>query len=149
MDKPFQRKGAKSNSHVGREFEIKCQNSFARKGMILTRGFQIEIGINGKKLHEFDLGSEKDNVLVECKAHTWTEGGNVPSAKLTVWNEAMYLFYSAPKKYTKILFVKRDFSPKKQETLGQYYVRTDAHLIPKDVQLWEYDESKDTAERII
>jgi len=148
MDKPFQRKGAKSNSHVGREFEIKCQKLLARKGMSLTLGLQIQIGINGKKPHKFDLGSETGKVLVECKAHTWTKTGNVPSAKMTEWNEAMYYFHSAPKDYEKILFVQRDFNPKKQETLAQYYLRTNGHLIPKDVQLWEYDEAKDTAKRI-
>jgi len=35
--------------------------------------------------------------------------------------------------------VLKDFSPKRKETLGQHYVRTNWHLIPKSVEIWEYD----------
>src|SRR4030042_3791676 len=134
MDKPFQRKGAKSNAHVGRDFEARIQDFFARRGLPLTPSIAVPIGINGKKSHAFDLGNANDKVLVECKAHTWTEGGNVPSAKLTVWNEAMFFFYAAPPGYRKILVVLRDFNRKRKETLGEYYIRTNPHLIPKDVE---------------
>lgn len=148
MGKPFQRKGSKSNAQVGRDFETRAQVFFTRKGLNLTPNFDIQIGINGLKSHKFDLGDEQERVLVECKAHKWTEGGNVPSAKMAKWNESMYFFYSGPANYRKILIVERDFSEKRQETLGQYYIRTYAHLIPADVELWEYDELKKTAERI-
>jgi hypothetical protein len=86
MDKPFQRKGVESNTQVGRDFEAKAQNFFTQRGLHLTPGMALEIGINGKKLHNFDLGDEQKKIAVECKAHTWTEGGNVPSAKITTWN---------------------------------------------------------------
>ena len=137
MDRPFQRKGAKSNAHVGRDFELRIQDFFARRGLSLTRAVAVPIGINVKKSHAFDLGNANEKVLVECKAHTWTEGGNVPSAKLTVWNEAMFFFYAAPPGYRKILIVLRDFSTRRTETLSEYYVRTYSHLIPSDVEVWE------------
>jgi len=108
----------------------------------------VKIGINGRKLHKFDLGSRLEKVLVECKAHKWTEGGNVPSAKLTVWNEAMLFFHAAPRGYRKILFVLRDFSDKRKETLGEYYIRTNPHLIPKRVEVWEYNEKRRAAIKI-
>jgi len=117
MDKPFQRKGAVSNAQVGRDFETIAQQFFAKQGLHLKLGIAVQIGINGLKSHNFDLGNELGKVLVECKAHTWTEGGNVPSAKLTVWNEAMFFFHAAPSSYRKILFVLRDFSQKRKETL--------------------------------
>ena len=142
MDKPFQRKGAKSNAHVGRDFEASIHVCFARRGLPLTPSIAVPIGISGKKSHAFDLGNTNDKILVECKAHTWTEGGNVPSAKLTVWNEAMFFVYVAPPGYRKLLVVLRDFSARRNETLGEYYVRTYSHLIPGDVEVWEYDESK-------
>ena len=148
MDRPFQRKGAKSNTDVGREFEAKAKEFFARKGLQLQENVSIQIGINGKKRHTFDLGNPKEKVLVECKAHTWTEGGNVPSAKITVWNEAMYLFFATPKGYRKVLFVLRHYSSKKRETLAQYYVRTNPHLIPSDVEIWEFEEDTGSANRI-
>lgn len=148
MDKPFQRKGALSNAHVGRDFETIAQQFFAKQGLHLTSGVSVHIGINGLKPHNFDLGNESQKVLVECKAHKWTEGSNVPSAKLTVWNEAMFFFYLAPPSYRKILFVLRDFSQKKNETLGEYYIRTYSHLIPKDVEVWEFNEKQGTATKL-
>jgi hypothetical protein len=62
-----------------------------------------------------------------------------------VWNEAMYYFLVAPTGYRKILFVLRDYSEKRRETLAEYYIRTYSHLIPDDVELWEYDESNQLA----
>jgi len=108
----------------------------------------VQIGINGLKYHNFDLGNEPEKVLVECKAHTWTEGGNVPSAKLTVWNEAMFFFHAAPSCYRKIFFILRDFSEKRKITLGEYYIRTNPHFIPKDVEVWEFNDKQGTAIRI-
>lgn len=148
MNKPFQRKGAKSNAHVGHDFETSVQDFFSRQGLPLTPSIAVPIGISSKKSHAFDLGNAKDKILVECKAHTWTEGGNVPSAKLTVWNEAMFFFYTGPPGYRKLLVVLRDFSARRNETLGAYYVRTYPHLIPGDVEVWEYDESKKDAKKI-
>jgi hypothetical protein len=144
----FQRKGARSNAHVGRHFESMAQKFFKGQCLLLEPSIPVEIGINGLKIHRFDLGNETEKVLVECKAHTWTEGGNVPSAKLTVWNEAMYFFHAAPNGYRKILFVQRDFNEKRQETLGEYYIRTNSHLIPPDVEVWEYDEQNCVAKQI-
>jgi hypothetical protein len=147
-DKPFQRKGARSNTHVGRDFEVLALNFFAEQGLDLKPNVAVNIGINGVKSHIFDLGNEIEKILVECKAHTWTEGGNVPSAKLTVWNEAMFFFHAAPSGYRKILFVLRDFSQNRKETLGGYYVRTYSHLIPTDVEIWECDETDCSAKKI-
>jgi hypothetical protein len=148
MNKPFQRKGAVSNAHVGRDFETKAQQYFTKQGLNLKHDVAIEIGIDKHKLHKFDLGNEQKKVIVECKAHKWTESDNVPSAKLTVWNEAMLFFHVAPSGYRKILFILRDFSRKRNETLGEYYIRTNSHLIPKDVEMWEYDEKQGTGTKL-
>jgi hypothetical protein len=148
MHKPFQRKGAKSNTHVGKEFERKAREFFSEQGLNLQSDVSIQVGINGTKPHSFDLGNIDKQVLVECKSHTWTEGGNIPSAKITTWDQAMYLFFVAPGGYRKVLFVLRDWNSKKRETLAEYYVRTKSHLIPKDVEIWEFDEQKETAKKI-
>ncbi|MCM3671088.1 hypothetical protein M3181_19185 [Mesobacillus maritimus] len=81
---------------------------------------------------------------MECKSHTWTASGNVPSAKITVWNEAMYYFHLAPKDYRKVFFILKDYSTKCSETLGDYYTRTHSHLIPEDVEIMEYDADEKT-----
>lgn len=122
------------------------QNFFLSQGIDLAASLKVEVGVsNLKKQHSFDLGCMEQQIIVECKAHKWTTGGNVPSAKLTVWNEAMYYFYTAPAGFRKIMFVLRDFSEKRNETLAQYYIRTYKHLIPSDVELWEFDENTEIA----
>jgi hypothetical protein len=69
-DKPFQRKGVKSNTHVGKKFEKAAKDFFTSKGLHLQKNISIDIGINGKKSHNFDLGNLNEKILVECKSHT-------------------------------------------------------------------------------
>ena len=146
MDKPFQRAGSISNAHVGREFESAVSKFFLSQGIELVSNLKVEVGVSDlKKQHAFDLGCIDKQIIVECKAHKWTTGGNVPGAKLTVWNEAMYYFYIAPVGFKKMMFVLRDFSAKRNETLAQYYIRNYKHLIPNDVEFWEYEESTESA----
>ena len=136
----FQRLGSTSNSHVGRDFETAAQDYFRQKGISLQRGHSVQLGVSSKKKNrKFDLGSDDPPVLVECKSNTWTRSGNVPSAKMTVWNEAMYLFLLAPTRFQKVLFVLRDFNEGRSESLAEYYLRSYSHLIPGDVEIWEYD----------
>lgn len=135
----FQRIGAISNAHVGRDFESAAMEAFAVMGIHVERDHSVAVGIGAqKKRHSFDLGSEVPPVLIECKSHRWTSGSNVPSAKLTVWNEAMYYFHCAPSNYRKILCVLHDIRPSSHESLARYYIRSYVHLIPNDVEIWEF-----------
>ena len=130
--------GNSDNPRIGRDFEAIAQACLAEHGMRLNEHVQVEVGAGReRRLHTFDLGSDSPPVLVECKAHTWTAGGNSPSAKLTVWNEAMHYFQCAPAGYRKILFVLRD--ERRGVTLAEYYLQRYAHLVPDDVEVWEYD----------
>jgi len=150
MNKPFQRLGSKSNAQAGRDFEIAAQKFFASEGLVLERDVKVPVGVESfKKDHAFDLGCLSKKVLVECKSHKWTTGGNVPSAKLAVWNEAMYLFVASPNEYRKIMFVLYDKSEKKGESLAKYYLRINSHLVPSDVEFWEYNELKMVANRLV
>ena len=144
----FQRLGSTSNSHVGRDFETAAQEFFRKEGVSLQRGYSVPIGVSGKKERQFDLGSNNPPILVECKSHKWTTGGNVPSAKMTVWNEAMYFFHLAPKGFHKVLFVLRDFNERRRESLAEYYVRIYGHLIPDDVEILEHGGGKTVAVRL-
>ncbi len=149
MSKPFQRLGSKSNAQVGKDFEVAAQVFFNSQGLSLNLGVKIPVGVEyRKKDHVFDLACLDKKILVECKSHKWTSGNNVPSAKLTVWNEAMYYFMVSPEGYRKIMFVLRDLSDKHSETLAKYYLRTYSHLIPSDVEFWEYNESTRSAVRL-
>ena len=145
----FQRKGSSSNTQVGMDFESQARRVLAESGIIVEPNFKVPIGVGSlKKQHSFDLGSSSPPILVECKSHRWTAGGNIPSAKLTVWNEAMYYFTITPPGYRRIFFVLRDYSQKRRLTLAEYYVRRYRHLVPEGVEFWEFDENTGTCRTI-
>lgn len=150
MSQPFQRIGAKSNAHVGQTFERAAADFFAEEmGLTnLQRNVEIFIGFDKQKPHKFDLVDREAKVIIECKSHKWTTGKNMPSAKMTAWNEAMLYFSIAPTDHRRILFVLRHPHPRNGETLANYYLRTRGHLIPPGVELWEYDESERNAVRL-
>jgi len=62
---------------------------------------------------------------------------------MTVWNEVMLCFSLAPVEAQKILFVLKDFSSKRGETLAHYYYQTYKHLIPAGVVIRKYDQTED------
>lgn len=70
----------------------------------------------------------------------------MPSAKMTVWNEAMYYFHLAPETYRKILFVLKH--SRRDVTLAGYYLKTHGHMVPTGVEIWEYDMTAKTAKRL-
>ena len=138
----FQRIGAISNTHVGIDFESVAARCLAKEGIHVRPRFSVPVGVGDvKKLHAFDLGSDDPPVLVECKSHRWTSGRNVPSAKITVWNEAMYYFAVAPPGFRRIFFVLRDHCELRGLTLAEYYLSRFRHLIPERVEFWEFDET--------
>ncbi len=142
----FQRKGADSNAQVGRDFEEKVKLYLENQGIGLSSSIAINIGVGKiKKKHKFDLGNIENNIIVECKSHTWTATDKVPSAKITTWDQAMYFFHVAPNEFRKIFIVLKHFSQKRNETLCDYYIRTKEHLIPDDVEIWEFDELENIA----
>nr|WP_154958895.1 hypothetical protein [Paenibacillus xylanexedens] len=147
----FQRVGALSNAHVGSSFEELAEQYFISSDFNVTAKYPFALGFQTKKVHKFDFGGKDDkgnDVLIECKSHKWTLGNNVPSAKLTVWNEVMLYFSLAPENTRKILFVLKDYSVKRNETLAEYYKRTYGHLIPQYVEILECDVINNTIKLI-
>ena len=144
----FQRVGADHNSGVGRVFESMAKAYFySKEGIDLIPNFSVPVGVsNLTKPHRFDLGSNSPAVLVECKSHTWTATGNMPSAKMTVWNEAMYYFYIAPKQFRKIMFVLKHH--RRGQSLASYYIHTHGHMIPDGVEIWEFDTEAKVGEKL-
>lgn len=143
MTNSFQREGSTSNAHVGDEFELLTQQLFEERGILLARDIGIEIGLREKKEHSFDLGSKEEKIIIECKSHTWTKTGNIPSAKITTWEQAMFYFLLAPDNFRKIFVVQKNEHPDRTETLAEYFVRLRAHLIPEDVEIWELDVDRE------
>ncbi|KHF32269.1 hypothetical protein CM49_05543 [Paenibacillus sp. P1XP2] len=137
-----QRIGAISNSHVGSSFEQVAERYFLNNHFQISAKHSVTLGFQSTKVHYFDFGGKDSNghdVIIECKSHKWTSGDNVPSAKLTVWNEAMLYFSLAPRDSRKILFVLKDYSIKRRETIAEYYKRVHGHLIPQQVEILELD----------
>ena len=130
--------GALNNAHVGREFEAQARRALAERGIDLDPDYKVAVGIaSERKEHAFDLGSKDPKVIVECKSQTWTAGNKVPSAKMKNWAEAMFYFHMAPDAYRKIFLVEKSVRETTGETLLSYFMRTQFHMIPADVEFWE------------
>lgn len=139
----------KDNPEKGALFETTVQRFLASTGTRVRKKFSLEVGVEEvKRPHNFDLGSDDPRVVVECKSHSWTEGGNAPSAKMAVWNEAMYYFSLVPDGYRKMLFVLLSRFDPEGETLLQYYIRRFGHLISRGVEIWEYDQAEEAAKQM-
>lgn len=140
--------GNSDNPAKGAAFELLVQEWLTRQGLLTSRDFAVLVGARSERRpHKFDLGSNTPAVLVECKCHTWTARGNTPSAKLSVWNEAMYYFACAPRDYRKMFFVLR--SLRNHESLAEHYIRRYGHLIPVGVEIWEFDNDQRQAKGLI
>lgn len=126
------------NPQVGREFQgrVKAaaekhfETSFAEEKAVL-------VGRPAKE-HRFDLVSGDSKIVIECKCYTWTNGNNVPSAKMSTLNEAVLYMRSLPAGTRKILALKKDIRTSNSETLAVYYCRIYGHLL-EDISIWEID----------
>ena len=77
------------NPKVGKDFQRKVL-SIAQKtfNMPFDEEKVVPVG-NPPKEHRFDVVSADGDIIIECKCYTWTNGGNVPSAKMSTLNEAV------------------------------------------------------------
>lgn len=128
------------NPKVGKVFQELVLKSMEKKFDV---AFDMEVAISiGKpsKNHKFDCVSKDGKIIVECKCYTWTNTGNVPSAKLMGLNEALFYMSYLPDDLTKILCIKKSVYPGKNETLAEYYCRIDGHLL-RDVKVYEADDN--------
>jgi hypothetical protein len=144
-----QRKDAISNTHAGRSFEDLAKTYFlTHENLPLEKFVKIPLSVNNKafKDHNFDLGSLKDKILVECKSHRWTVSGEIGS-KIPYWYQALYYFSIAPKEYQKILFVLEDRRKQSGETLAEYFMRLHSYAIPENTQIWEYNMNSQTVKK--
>jgi hypothetical protein len=116
-----------SNTERGKAFQLLCRDALKRA---LSRDFDLEVPIDvAGKLHKFDLASPERNTVVECKAIKFTKGENNPSAKITTLREAVMYLRAAQGNPARLLIIKHDPHPKRKETLGQYFVRLNRHML--------------------
>ena len=84
------------NPYVGRKFQELVQSILEKE---YSTSFEQEAVVAiGKppKGHKFDLANEDRSIVAECKCYTWTDSGNVPSAKLMGLDEAVFYFGFLP-----------------------------------------------------
>lgn len=98
---------------------------------------KIPIG-EPEKDHKFDIVDASGTIAIECKRYTWTETGNVPSAKMGFTNEAAFYLSFLPDSYEKYIVMLKSHHPKRNESLAEYYFRTNRHLLGK-IKIAEYD----------
>ena len=126
------------NPRVGKTFQIAVQRWLQESlHMPFETEKKIAIG-NPAKLHSFDIASLDGNIVIECKCYTWTESGNVPSAKMGFTNEAAFYLSFLPKETDKSIVMLKATHPRRDETLAEYYFRTNRHLLG-DIKVCEFD----------
>ena len=126
------------NAGNGAKFQKAVQEYFIRRygpGFILET--KLKIG-DPEKDHKFDIVNSELGIVIECKRYTWTEAGNVPSAKIRTLNEAVLFLRLLEGDYEKYIVMLKAHHPKKKESLAAYYCRTYNHLLG-DIHLAEYD----------
>ena len=126
------------NPRVGKAFQIAVKEWFESEySTTFVLEEKIPIG-KPSKLHSFDIADNERNVVVECKCYTWTEAGNVPSAKMDFTNEAAFYLSFLPETTEKIIVMLRAKHYKRNETLAEYYFRTNRYLLGK-IKIFEFD----------
>jgi hypothetical protein len=136
--------GANSlNTGKGREFQRVAAD-------FLGKHFSVEFRLdeampigNPPKLHRFDLVSVDSRYIGECKNYSWTETGNMPSAKMAFMNEALLYLSLAPAETYRFIVMRLDRHLRRTESLSAYYYRTYLHLL-NGVYIIELDEKTGT-----
>ena len=126
------------NPKKGRDFQEKVKEWFATNAKM---NFELEHPIligQPAKPHKFDIADKSESIVIECKAYAYTITGNIPSAKLTTLNEATFYFSFLPSETDKILVMAYATHPKRKETLAEYYIRINGHLL-KNIRVWEFN----------
>ena len=124
------------NPKLGKEFQKRVLKlATERFGKIFIEEKAIDIGYPPKP-HKFDIVSEDGLIVIECKCYTWTESGNVPSAKMSTLDEAILYMNNIPYTAEKIIVLKQVFHPERNITLAEYFADKKGHLM-RDVSIWE------------
>lgn len=117
------------NPKVEKAFQEEvCQRLSEQFNVPLQLEKAIPIG-NPPKSHRFDCASADSSIVVECKCYTWTDSGNIPSAKMMGLNEAVFYMSYLPAETRKIIAMKKAQFSGRRETFAEYYVRINGHLL--------------------
>ena len=99
------------NPKRGAYFQKQVMGWFQREyGAEFELEKKIPIG-NPAKDHKFDIVDVAGTIAIECKRYTWTETGNVPSAKMGFTNEAAFYLTFLPNSYEKYIVMLKSHHP--------------------------------------
>jgi len=127
----------KDNPRIGKDFEFSVRLALEKLYKMHFLEKSINIG-NPSKSHKFDAVSENGSIVAEYKSYTWTESGNIPSAKMATLNEAILYLSNIPKGIKKIIVLKKDYCSKRKISLAEYYFKTHNHLL-QNITILELD----------
>jgi len=128
-----------SNTEKGKQFQLRVRNALRMLlGDTLDMEVKLPIG-DPPQLHTFDLATRDRRLVCECKAFAWTAGGNIPSAKITTLREAVTDLQQLPVQTVALLILQRDVHSLTNQTLADYFVRLNRHLI-RQVRIAELDD---------
>jgi hypothetical protein len=132
----------------GRLFQIRAAKALSQHfGVKFQLDHPIPIGTPPKE-HQFDLVSVDSRYVGECKNYSWTKTGRVPSAKLSMVNEAVFYLSFLPPETVKFVVMRKTTHAKQlYESLAEYYHRTRYHLL-NGVLIFEMDEEGETLRRV-
>jgi hypothetical protein len=116
-----------------REFE-RIAKSFFEQELSKPLLEQIPLKLRTGEVHKFDLISDDEQIVIECKNHTWTKSGNYPSAKVIDAQRSIELLHKCPANRKIIVFHDHQ-GPK--ETLVAVFVRRNKPLLA-GIEVWRY-----------
>jgi|ERR1700694_820057 len=126
------------NTGKGRTFQERAAEVLGNHFSVKFRlDYPISIGSPAKP-HRFDLASDDNQYVGECKNYAWTETGNVPSAKMGFMNEALFYLSYLSKDTHRFIAMRMERHAKRKESLANYYVRTYNHLLG-GIKIYEID----------
>ena len=131
-----------ANPRNGAIFQQQVKNWFQNH---FETSFELEKKIpigDPPKEHKFDIVDADGSIAIECKRYTWTETGNVPSAKMGFTNEAAFYLSLLPSHFDKYIVMLKSHHSKRRESLAEYYYRMNKHLLGKII-VAEYNPDTD------
>ena len=129
----------RDNPKIGKQFQehvCALMQEHLQEDFVLEK--PIPIG-QPPKMHRFDCVSINGGIVIECKCYTWTNTGNIPSAKMMGLNEAVFYMSYLPPETRKIIAINKSVYSNKTESFAEYYCRIDGHLL-NGIEIVEVDD---------
>lgn len=130
------------NTSEDATFRSLVQNWFSLcRNEKLTAEKEILIGVPPCP-HKYDLANSNLSVVVECRNYKWPDDEDTLNMQISLCNEAVLYLRLLPTNCEKWLVLRKDYDPKRMETLATYYYKKNRHILG-DVSIAEFDCEND------